>query len=448
MKHRTIGINRIWRRVAAVLLCVFLMPGICGCGEFEPLPSPIIEEPIAGSGSEETDAAGKDTAGSGTAAEDGEGLPVDGTGEEDLTGTEEESMGAEEEREIDPDTVIHLIMVGDILLHTPVEDCSATGDGGYDYSPIFAAEKETIQAADLALVNQEVIIGGAELGVSGYPAFNAPTQIADALVDTGFDVVLQATNHALDKGKAGLVNDLTYWEQTYPEIAVLGIQKEAEKQDEIYIYEQGGLRIAILNYTYGTNGIPLPDDMPYAVNLLDEEKVEADLQKAEELADFTIVCPHWGTEYRLSPDSMQEKWTEIFRKCGADLVIGAHPHVIEPIEWVGDEENPQQMLVYYSLGNFVNWTSGTGDGVTNRMVGGMAEVDIAWNEQGKAVIADYGVRALICHVENGFGGVRVYDLASYTQELAERNAIVLQDVQFSKDLCVNLCNNVWGGLWH
>ena len=102
----------------------------------------------------------------------------------------------------------------------------------------------------------------------------------------------------------------------------------------------------------------------------------ADIQRAEELADFTIVCPHWGTEYRLTSDASQEKWTKIFAENGADPILGTHPHVIEPIEWVTDEASEHEMLVYYSLGNFVNWTSGTGEGVANRMVGGMAEVTI------------------------------------------------------------------------
>jgi poly-gamma-glutamate synthesis protein (capsule biosynthesis protein) len=320
-------------------------------------------------------------------------------------------------------------------------------DGTYNFDAIFANMTKNIAAADLALVNQEVIIGGTELGISGYPCFNAPYELGDALVDAGFDVALHATNHALDKGKKGINNCISYWEESHPEMAVLGIHQSQESQDSIYVYEQNGIRIAILNYTYGTNGISLPSDMPYAVDLLEKDKVIADIAAAKEQADFVMVCPHWGTEYNLGIDSSQEEWTQIFLENGVDLVIGTHPHVIEPISWVSDDAG-NEMLVYDSLGNFVNWTSGTGDGVANRMVGGMAEVTIAMDENGEAFIQDYGVEAVVCHLTEGTNGVTVYPLSEYTDELAEENAIVAQDGNFSREYCVQLCDDVWGaGMW-
>ena len=145
--------------------------------------------------------------------------------------------------------------------------------------------------------------------------------MADELVDTGFDVICHATNHALDKGKKGLTNCLNYWQEHYPDLAVLGIHDSKEDQEEIYVAECEGMRIAILNYTYGTNGIPLPGDMPYAVDLLKESRVKEDLAKAEKLADFTIVCPHWGTEYSLKKTAEQDKWVKIFYEGGADSIV-------------------------------------------------------------------------------------------------------------------------------
>lgn len=364
-----------------------------------------------------------------------------------------------------PEPEITLIMVGDILLHTPVAESGLREDGSYDFSAVFSHTKEEISAADLALVNQEVILGGTELGISGYPAFNAPYELGDTLVDAGFDVVLHATNHALDKGAKGILNCITFWKNTYPDIAVLGIHDSAEDQDEIYVYEQDGMKIAILNYTYGTNGIPLPQGMDYAVDQLTGlDRIADDLQRAEELADFTIVCPHWGTEYRLTQDSRQETLTQFFRENGADLVLGTHPHVIEPVAWVTEEgiqtcdlieqetdqgsilmgtDIPEGMLVYYSLGNFVNWTSGTGDGVANRMVGGMAMVTLGRGEDGTVSIKEYGIEPLVCHVEDGRDGVTVYPLSEYTEELAEKNAIRLQDGNFSLQYCHDLIEQVY-----
>ncbi|MBQ5674884.1 MAG: CapA family protein [Lachnospiraceae bacterium] len=338
---------------------------------------------------------------------------------------------------------LSLAMVGDILLHTRVEESAKQEDGSYDYETIFANVMEEIQEADVALVNQEVIIGGEELGISGYPTFNAPYEMGTALVDAGFDIVCHGTNHALDKGKKGLLNCISFWENTYPEIGVLGINDSAEEQDEVYIYEKNGIRIAILNYTYSTNGIPMPSDMPFAVDMLDENKVVEDIRKAEEEADFTIVCPHWGTEYHLGISSMQEKWTELFFANGVDLVLGTHPHVIEPIEWIIDEESGREMLVYYSLGNFVNWTSGTGDGAANRMIGGMAKVNLVREEAGEVRIAESTIEPLVCHLEEGVNGVTVYFLSDYTEELANRNQMVKQDPNFSLSYCKELCEEIW-----
>ena len=352
------------------------------------------------------------------------------------------------------DKEITIVMVGDILLHTPVEEAAKDDAGNYNFDFIFEDTKKDIASADIAIVNQEVIIGGEELGVSGYPAFNAPTEIGDALVKAGFDVVCHGTNHALDKGKKGILNTLDYWEENHPEITILGINDSKEDQENITIIEQDGIKIALLNYTYGTNGISLPKGMPYAVDMLDKDKVISDLKYAEENADFTIVCPHWGTEYELGTDSSQKKWAKIFREYGADLVIGTHPHVIEPIEMMEDGKTGYSnnhgngdMLVYYSLGNFVNWTSGKGKGVANRMVGGMAQISIGLDKNGEVVIKDYGVEALVCHVKSGDRNIRVCPLSSYSEAMGLENEIRKQDTTFSTQYCIDLVNNLWKKLW-
>ena len=348
------------------------------------------------------------------------------------------------------DTEITIVMVGDILLHSPVEEAAKRDDGSYSFDFIFENLKKDISSADIAIVNQEVIIGGQELGVSGYPSFNAPYQIGDALVYAGFDVVCHGTNHALDKGKSGLLNCCKYWREQHPEITVVGINETEDAYNNIDIVEEKGIRIAILNYTYGTNGIPQPKGMPHAVDMLDKDKVEKDLKFAEENADFTIVCPHWGTEYNLGVDKSQKYWTEIFRKNGADLVLGTHSHVIEPIEMLEDvgigitnNHGDGDMLVYYSLGNFVNWTSGKGKGVANRMVGGMADVTLGRNAKGEVVIKSHGVTPVVTHLQKGHEGVIVYPLTEYTDELGKNNEIVKQDPGFSAQYCRELANKVW-----
>mgnify|MGYP002585486406 FL=1 len=423
--HRVLSLDRTFYKVKLIGIYILLLTIIySGCGRAE---TPLQKHSVT----IETDPAIADT--------------VEASQNVTFYGETSESEAVEPAREYT------IVMVGDVLLHTPVEESCKQPDGNYDYESLFTHTKDEISAADLALVNQEVIIGGADLGITGYPSFNADFSLCDSLVDAGFDIICHATNHAMDKGRKGLINCAKYWRENYPQITVLGIHDTADTSTscgaEPVILDLPDMKIAVLNYTYGTNGIPLPDDMPYAVDLLDEEQVAADIRRAEELADFTIVCPHWGTEYRLTPDASQEKWTKVFAENGADLVLGTHPHVIEPIEWVTDEERDHEMLVYYSLGNFVNWTSGTGEGVANRMVGGMAEVTITKNDHGEVEIADYGVKPMISHVTSGPEGVTTYFLEDYDAVLAEENEIISQDPDFSRECCVNLCDSVWGDLW-
>ncbi len=363
--------------------------------------------------------------------------------DEDIFETEEsvESSEQEAETESTEGTSVTLIMVGDMLMHTPVNETGIMEDGSIDFSHLFTYTEEMIQSANLALVNQEVILGGEELGISGYPAFNTYQELGDDLVEAGFDVVLHATNHALDKGKKGVLSCLSYWENTHPQIAVLGIQDTAEEQDEIYIYEDNGISIAILNYTYGTNGIPLPEDMPYVVNLMDREQMKEDIEKAKELADFIVVCPHWGTEYVLEETDYQRNYVEFMLDCGVDLVIGTHPHVIEPVEMLEDE-NGNQMLVYYSLGNYVNCTSSETEDIGQRMLGAMAEVTITKDMTGEVYISEYGAQPLVTYVSENQEEITVYPLEQFTDEMALNSYTVKFDTDFSKTYCEDLWESV------
>ncbi len=383
-----------------------------------------------------------------TASEKG---PVQETEPEKEEPSETPGQEAEEEPVVQS---VRIIMVGDILLHTPVEKAAKNDETGeYDFDFIFDHSREIISEADIAIANQEVIIGGEELGVSGYPAFNAPYEVSDALYNAGFDVICHGTNHALDRGSKGIVNCLDNWRKTYPDMLVLGIydNEQDASAERVPIIERNGIRVAVLNYTYGTNGIPAPADMPYAVSLLDKERVVAQLDIAEKEADFTIVCPHWGTEYNLGISSYQKKWTEIFREHGADAVIGTHPHVIEPVVFYEDEDADNitnnhgggDMPVFYSLGNFVNWTSGTGKGVANRMVGGMADISISRKENGEVSIDDHSVHSFVCHVRSGDRNVTVYPLEEYSEELASQNEIRKQDSSFSREYCDELISRVY-----
>ena len=369
-----------------------------------------------------------------------------------VTSNEPQSEPTEElQQEAEPEVVeepeIDLIMVGDVLLHETIHESGKREDGTYNYDHMFSQVKSDVQAADLAIVNQEVILGGKELGLTGYPSFNGAFEVGVSLMMSGFDVVLHATNHALDKGETALLNCINFWKNSYAHMGVLGIYDSQNAYDNnVYIYEQDGMKIALLNYTYGTNGIPLPDEMPYAVALLEEEKVIADIQKAEQLADFTVVLPHWGTEYQHEQNSDQEYWANIFMENGADLVIGTHPHYIQPVDMLTGD-NGEQMLVYWSLGNFINATSGEGEGTSDRMVGAMAQVKLAKNEAGEVYIKEYGVEPLVTQLAYGPQEITTYKLSDYTAELAAQNKVIEKDSAFSLEYCQNLCEEVFGDLY-
>lgn len=352
---------------------------------------------------------------------------------------------AKEAKKKSKENELDLVMAGDVLLHTRLAYWSEDGKGGYDFNPIFKLIKPIIKKADLAIVNQETILGGKELGVSGYPTFNGPYELGDAIANAGFDVVLQSNNHSLDRGKQGIYNCLNFWKK-YPKIKTVGINTSEAQKKKLCIYKKNGIKVAILNYTYGTNGIPLPKGMPYAVNYLVKDEVVNDIKRAEKEADFTIVCPHWGTEYYRGITDYQKAWSKIFVENGVDLVLGAHPHVIEPIKYVTDKKTGHKMLVYYSLGNFVNSTMSDGR-VGDRYVGGLAKVKLKRGTDNKVRIAKYGVKATVMHNGGTRFGSSVYPLSKYTEELAKKNVMKTQDYMFSLEFCKNICNEVWGKLW-
>ena len=179
-------------------------------------------------------------------------------------------------------------------------------------------------------------------------------------MSAGFRVILQASNHTLDYGIEGVTNCLNYWKTTHPEAAVLGIHGDRQAAEEIYVYEKDGFRVAILNYTYGTNlneELLQDENTAYLLNVLDEERVTADVARAKEMADFVIVCPHWGIEDDNNVCSEQQYWCDLFLSLGVDLVLGAHPHVIQPVEMktvsythLGRRKNMERIFICYTSG--------------------------------------------------------------------------------------------------
>lgn len=358
------------------------------------------------------------------------------------------SLEAAQKGKVDPH--ISIIMVGDMLMHLNVTKSGFLDDAGSqkNYDAIFADVKEDVQAADISIVNQEIMMGGEDLGYSGYPMFNTADELATSIHDAGFNIVLHATNHTMDKWKQGLLHTMEVWKQ-FPDIKVLGINETKEQQEDIYVYEKDGMRIALLNYTYGLNGMPMPDDMPFAVNLIEEGLMDRNIKKAHEVADFVVVLIHWGNEYQTYASDNQKMWCKWFLERDVDLIIGAHPHVIQPIEWYENESTGHKMLVYYSLGNFITGTRSTNPKTGEQAVGGMAKVELTRDDSGKVVIESYGIEPTVAHVDvrGGHGSIYTKFLKNYTEEDMNYNSIHRQDPAFTLQMCKDLARNVWGDLY-
>lgn len=247
-----------------------------------------------------------------------------------------------------------MVLAGDIMGHdTQIEGAYVDSTGGYDYEPTFRHIKDYFSDADIAIGNLEVSLAGKPF--KGYPQFSSPDELAIAARDAGIDILLTANNHSLDRGAKGVQRTIDVLDSL--DILHTGIFLSEKERDKYYplIFEKNDIRVALLNYTYGTNGLRV--DTPYVVNRIDTAIIRKDLEKAK-LAepDFTCVTIHWGKEYMRDENSRQRRIADFIFSHGADAIIGSHPHVVQPVKYhkvsVGDsiEERP----VYYSLGNFVS----------------------------------------------------------------------------------------------
>ena len=283
------------------------------------------------------------------------------------------------------DTHITMTAIGDIMCHnSQYKDAYNSTTGSYDFSYVFTDIKEYINSADISIGNLETTFAGKEKGYSNYPRFNTPEQLATNLKDVGIDVVSTANNHCMDTNYTGLVSTLKYLDEA--EIGHTGTNETLEKQKEILVKDINGIKIAFLSFTYGTNGIPIPKDKSFAVNLIDEDLILQQIKLAkQEEPDLICANMHWGIEYQLKQNPEQEKLAELLFENGVDIILGSHPHVLQPMEKKTiklEDGTTKNCFVIYSLGNFMS-----GQTKENTRSSVILNIDITKNgESGKTVL--------------------------------------------------------------
>lgn len=303
---------------------------------------------------------------------------------------------------------VSFVAFGDTIGHGPVLSAAKTNEG-YDFTENFENMTAYIESADVACVNQETVFVGSNF--TGYPSFGSPEAFGIAEAMAGFDVVTHATNHAFDRGEAGVLYTTAFWEN-YPQITMLGMHESYEDAEEISVIEKNGLKIALLNYTYSLNGYVLPKGKEYMVDLLDEEKIRADMEKARGMSDAIVVFAHWGNEYQNVPAQSQRSWAQLFADCGATVIVGAHPHVVQPLETVTANDG-RVVPVYYSLGNFI---SNQNDYQTALCA--MADFKIIKDSSG-VKCTDYVIKPVVTHMQPDY--YSAYLLEDYTEEMAKKH---------------------------
>ena len=258
--------------------------------------------------------------------------------------------------------------IGDVLIHNSVYEDAHIGNNQYDFSKMFEKVKPYLEQADITVANSESVIGGQEIGLSSYPSFNSPYEVGDVLKDVGVDLVNMANNHTLDRGEKAILNATNYWDQLG--IPYVGTAKDPEDAKEIKTLTSNGIVFSFLGYTYGTNGIPVPEGKEYLVNYIDEEKMVKDIQVAKEISDVVVLNLHIGDEYSRIQNDYQERIAQLAADNGVHIIFAHHAHVLQPVKWyTGIHGN--QTFVIHSLGNFIS-----AQDKLYRQIGALVEVEV------------------------------------------------------------------------
>ena len=326
---------------------------------------------------------------------------------------------------------ITIRMVGDDLIHQAVYAQCLQSDGSYNFDKIFENVKNDIQSADISIINQETILVHDSKEASSYPCFGTPEAIGHSIVSSGFDVVAHATNHTMDKGVSGITDTLNFWKTNYPGFLYLGIHENENDSDIRYLIKNE-IKVGFVNYTYGLNGLESRrKGKEYLVDMLSDPDIESTMKEAKENCDLLIAILHVGDEYVYTPSKYAKQQVDRFIDLGADIVLCAHPHVLEPYGIVITDSG-NTALVYYSLGNFVSSQS-----EVPRVLGGMADIKVR-KEKDEMKILSYDLIPLVTHQSSG--NYTTYRLDEYPDALAVQHRLIYKG--FSKNTLIELFDRI------
>lgn len=314
--------------------------------------------------------------------------------------------------------------VGDNLLHDPIFYYFEEDHGNRDYLPIYANTLEMQQAADLSYINFETICAGDDFGLSGYPDFNGPVEMIDTLSQTGVNWISTASNHSLDRGPEGLLFEMSYINDHYPQITYTGTYMNEEAYNTPMVKEINGIKVGMATFTYGLNGRVLPEGYEWLIDVyadndgtVDYDRMKTVLDRLNEVSDVQIVTMHWGEEYQNTPNDQQKAVAQFLHENGVEAVIGTHPHVIQPAEMMVSED--QTTLVYYSLGNFL---SAQNQNIT--MVGGMADFTLNYDfDTRKASFSDVEFIPTVTWISPDLRQYETHTLPQWTDEMGQNHYI-------------------------
>lgn len=333
---------------------------------------------------------------------------------------------------------LKMLSVGDNLIHDGIyEQAQARAGGtGYDFSFAYKNVANAIKEADIATLNQETVIAEG-YKPSSYPMFNSPKELGDEMVKIGFDVVNLATNHMLDKTTKGLLQSLDYWDSKEG-VVHTGAYRNAQELNKVEYIEKDGIKIGLVGITQHTNGIKLPSNTEVKIIYTDnEEAIKAKIEAAKKECDVVLVNAHWGEEYTNVPTDLQRNLAKKMANWGADVIIGHHPHVIQPVEWI-EKDDGSRTLVAYSLGNFISQQNRA-----PRMIGGMLRYDLTKDfSSGKVIISNVTFETIVTHFVNNKHDIQIYRLSQYNDTLAKAQASRLKQSDFSMKYINDYVNRV------